>query len=134
MFFEVDTICEVPAMYEETYIFCVFCTFVDLMKHKRYEIRMSVYNAVGEGPTSSPQEVFVGEAGKNFYYLYEVLSLLTNEKEQNFTSHRCSLTVPTAPPQNVIIQSATATQFDVTWDPPPLETQNGDIQGYKVRL
>ncbi|GLD74155.1 protein sidekick-2 [Lates japonicus] len=73
-----------------------------LSKHKRYEIRMSVYNAVGEGPTSSPQEVFVGEA------------------------------VPTAPPQNVAIQSATATQLDVTWDPPPVDAQNGDIQGYKV--
>ncbi|ETE68990.1 Protein sidekick-2, partial [Ophiophagus hannah] len=34
----------------------------NLNKHRRYEIRMSVYNAVGEGPTSSPQEVFVGEA------------------------------------------------------------------------
>ncbi|KAI4883660.1 hypothetical protein NFI96_010176 [Prochilodus magdalenae] len=74
----------------------------NLSKHKRYEIRLSVYNAVGEGPTSSPQEVFVGEA------------------------------VPTAPPQNVAIQSATATQLDVTWDPPPLDTQNGDIQGYKI--
>ncbi|XP_051792489.1 protein sidekick-2 isoform X3 [Erpetoichthys calabaricus] len=73
-----------------------------LSKHKRYEIRLSVYNAVGEGPTSTPQEVFVGEA------------------------------VPTAPPQNVAIQSATATQLDVTWDPPPVEAQNGDIQGYKV--
>uniref|UniRef100_A0A674DSG4 Sidekick cell adhesion molecule 2 n=1 Tax=Salmo trutta TaxID=8032 RepID=A0A674DSG4_SALTR len=69
---------------------------------QRYEIKMSVYNAVGEGPTSTPQEVFVGEA------------------------------VPTAPPQNVAIQSATATQLDVTWEPPPLDTQNGDIQGYKV--
>ncbi|XP_062859555.1 protein sidekick-2-like [Trichomycterus rosablanca] len=73
-----------------------------LSKHKRYEIRMSVYNAVGEGPISSPQEVFVGEA------------------------------VPTAPPQNVAVQSATATQLDVTWEPPPVDTQNGDIQGYKV--
>ncbi|KAK5906216.1 hypothetical protein CgunFtcFv8_002101 [Champsocephalus gunnari] len=73
-----------------------------LSKHKRYEIRMSVYNAVGEGPTSTPQEVFVGEA------------------------------VPTAPPQSVAIQSATATQLDVTWDPPPVDAQNGDIQGYKV--
>lgn len=36
---------------------------VDLSKHKRYEIRLSVYNAVGEGPSSAPQEVFVGEAG-----------------------------------------------------------------------
>ncbi|XP_051926661.1 protein sidekick-2 isoform X2 [Hippocampus zosterae] len=73
-----------------------------LSKHKRYEIRMSVYNAVGEGPISPPQEVFVGEA------------------------------VPTAPPQNVAVQSASATQLDVTWDPPPISAQNGDIQGYKV--
>uniref|UniRef100_A0A1A8RZ28 Sidekick homolog 2b (Chicken) n=1 Tax=Nothobranchius rachovii TaxID=451742 RepID=A0A1A8RZ28_9TELE len=73
-----------------------------LSKHKRYEIRMSVYNAVGEGPSSPPQEVFVGEA------------------------------VPTAPPQNVVIQSATANQLDVVWDPPPVDAQNGDIQGYKI--
>uniref|UniRef100_A0A803W335 Sidekick cell adhesion molecule 2 n=1 Tax=Ficedula albicollis TaxID=59894 RepID=A0A803W335_FICAL len=74
----------------------------DLSKHRRYEIRMSVYNAVGEGPPSPPQEVFVGEA------------------------------VPTAAPQNVAVQAATATQLDVTWEPPPVESQNGDIQGYKV--
>ncbi|XP_026531599.1 protein sidekick-2 [Notechis scutatus] len=74
----------------------------NLNKHRRYEIRMSVYNAVGEGPTSSPQEVFVGEA------------------------------VPTAAPQTVVIQSITATQLDITWEPPPPETQNGDIQGYKI--
>lgn len=42
--------------------------------------------------------------------------------------------MPTAPPQNVAIQSATATQLDVTWDPPPVEAQNGDIQGYKVKV
>lgn len=40
--------------------------------------------------------------------------------------------VPTAPPQNVAIQTATATQLDVTWEPPPEDAQNGDIQGYKV--
>ncbi|KAL0993533.1 hypothetical protein UPYG_G00109280 [Umbra pygmaea] len=74
----------------------------NLSKHKRYEIRLSVYNPVGEGPISTPQEVFVGEA------------------------------VPTAPPQNVAIQSSTATQLDITWDPPPLDAQNGDIQGYKI--
>ncbi|XP_074927998.1 protein sidekick-2 isoform X4 [Chelonoidis abingdonii] len=74
----------------------------NLSKHRRYEIRMSVYNAAGEGPSSTPQEVFVGEA------------------------------VPTAPPQNVAIQTTTATQLDITWEPPPLEAQNGDIQGYKI--
>uniref|UniRef100_A0A8C0LCD1 Sidekick cell adhesion molecule 2 n=1 Tax=Canis lupus dingo TaxID=286419 RepID=A0A8C0LCD1_CANLU len=74
----------------------------NLNKHRRYEIRMSVYNAVGEGPSSPPQEVFVGEA------------------------------VPTAAPRNVAVHGATATQLDVTWEPPPLENQNGDIQGYKI--
>lgn len=41
-------------------------------------------------------------------------------------------TVPTGAPRNVVVQAATATQLDVTWEPPPLESQNGDIQGYKV--
>ncbi|XP_061232916.1 protein sidekick-2 [Neopsephotus bourkii] len=76
----------------------------NLSKHRRYEIRMSVYNAVGEGPPSPPQEVFVGEA------------------------------VPTAAPRNVAVQAATATQLDVTWEPPPVESQNGDIQGYKIHF
>uniref|UniRef100_A0A7M4FNJ1 Sidekick cell adhesion molecule 2 n=1 Tax=Crocodylus porosus TaxID=8502 RepID=A0A7M4FNJ1_CROPO len=40
--------------------------------------------------------------------------------------------VPTAAPQNVAVQAATATQLDVTWEPPPPEAQNGDIQGYKI--
>ncbi|NXA48598.1 SDK2 protein, partial [Nothocercus julius] len=76
----------------------------NLSKHRRYEIRLSVYNAVGEGPPSAPHEVFVGEA------------------------------VPTAAPQNVAVQAVTATQLDVTWDPPPPESQNGDIQGYKIHF
>ena len=46
-----------------TLYFWLFTSTAELSKHKRYEIRMSVYNAVGEGPTSPPQEVFVGEAG-----------------------------------------------------------------------
>ncbi|KAM4674070.1 protein sidekick-2 [Amazona ochrocephala] len=76
----------------------------NLSKHRRYEIRMSVYNAVGEGPPSPPQEVFVGEA------------------------------VPTGAPLNVAVQAATATQLDVTWEQPPVESQNGDIQGYKIHF
>lgn len=41
--------------------------------------------------------------------------------------------MPTAVPRNVAVHGATATQLDVTWDPPPPESQNGDIQGYKVQ-
>lgn len=41
--------------------------------------------------------------------------------------------VPTMAPRNVAVHGPTATQLDVTWEPPPPESQNGDIQGYKVR-
>ncbi|KAI6076511.1 Protein sidekick-1 [Aix galericulata] len=34
-----------------------------LKKYKRYEVLMTVYNVIGESPTSTPVEVFVGEAG-----------------------------------------------------------------------
>lgn len=139
---------------------------------------MSVYNAVGEGPASPPQEVFVGEAGvrASFPAHYNLCVLLHKlvfiwvssafilnpgaflfqlEQYRRFAALNCNAvqvvrerknitiwlcfscrppTVPTAPPQNVAIQSATATQLDVTWDPPPVDAQNGDIQGYKVRL
>lgn len=114
----------------------------ELSKHKRYEIRMSVYNAVGEGPSSPPQEVFVGEAGTRTSWrgggLLPVLTMVADNGPLN--KHRLlkvSLCVnvppvPTAPPQNVAIQSSAATQLDVTWAPPPMDAQNGDIQGYKV--
>lgn len=122
----------------------------DLNKHRRYEIRMSVYNAVGEGPLSPPQEVFVGEAGEHstLSHLYKAqleeiwgprapthLSPPPPPPWSPLTPHtHCPSCppVPTAAPRNVAVHGATATQLDVTWEPPPLESQNGDIQGYKV--
>lgn len=139
----------------------------DLSKHRRYEIRMSVYNAVGEGPPSPPQEVFVGEAGES-----DILgcsnALIPRPPQCHHETapwppsplhtpevpvHPPHLgggvspppwpqpggdavpslgAVPTGAPQNVVVKAATATQLDVTWEPPPPESQNGDIQGYKV--
>lgn len=52
-----------PLFYLNCSITSLPSLLADLSKHKRYEIRLSVYNAVGEGPSSAPQEVFVGEAG-----------------------------------------------------------------------
>ncbi|XP_039630055.1 protein sidekick-1 isoform X2 [Polypterus senegalus] len=73
-----------------------------LNKYKRYEIVMSAYNIIGESPSSSPVEVFVGEAA------------------------------PSMAPQNIQLNPLTANQLEVSWEPPPVETQNGNIQGYKV--
>ncbi|XP_006889806.1 PREDICTED: protein sidekick-1-like [Elephantulus edwardii] len=73
-----------------------------LRKYRRYEVVLTAYNIVGESPASSPVEVFVGEAA------------------------------PAMPPQNVQVNPLTASQLEVTWDPPPPESQNGNIQGYKI--
>uniref|UniRef100_A0A673GMK1 Protein sidekick-1-like n=1 Tax=Sinocyclocheilus rhinocerous TaxID=307959 RepID=A0A673GMK1_9TELE len=35
-------------------------------------------------------------------------------------------------PQNIQVKSASSSQLDVEWQPPPIETQNGNIQGYKI--
>nr|XP_023670687.1 protein sidekick-1 isoform X1 [Paramormyrops kingsleyae]XP_023670688.1 protein sidekick-1 isoform X1 [Paramormyrops kingsleyae] len=73
-----------------------------LSKYKRYEIVMTTYNVIGESPPSAPVEVFVGEAA------------------------------PSLAPQNIQINALSSTQLEVVWEPPPVETQNGNIQGYKI--
>uniref|UniRef100_A0A8B9REK4 Sidekick cell adhesion molecule 1a n=1 Tax=Astyanax mexicanus TaxID=7994 RepID=A0A8B9REK4_ASTMX len=73
-----------------------------LQKYKRYEIVMTAYNVIGESPASAPVEVFVGEAA------------------------------PSVAPQNIQVNTMSSTQLEVQWEPPPVETQNGIIQGYKI--
>ncbi|XP_022356160.1 LOW QUALITY PROTEIN: protein sidekick-1 [Enhydra lutris kenyoni] len=73
-----------------------------LKRYRRYEVILTAYNIIGESPASAPVEVFVGEAA------------------------------PAMAPQNIQVTPLTASQLEVSWDPPPLESQNGNIQGYKV--
>ncbi|TRY87491.1 hypothetical protein DNTS_035314, partial [Danionella cerebrum] len=73
-----------------------------LQKYRRYEIVMTAYNVIGESPPSAPVEVFVGEAA------------------------------PSVAPQNIQVNTLSSTQLEVQWEPPPAETQNGIIQGYKI--
>uniref|UniRef100_A0A8C6E6Y3 Sidekick cell adhesion molecule 1 n=1 Tax=Moschus moschiferus TaxID=68415 RepID=A0A8C6E6Y3_MOSMO len=74
----------------------------DLKKYRRYEVVLTAYNVIGEGPASAPVEVFVGEAA------------------------------PAQAPQRVQVNPLTASQLEVAWEPPPPESQNGNIQGYKI--
>uniref|UniRef100_A0A8C8SF52 Sidekick cell adhesion molecule 1 n=1 Tax=Pelusios castaneus TaxID=367368 RepID=A0A8C8SF52_9SAUR len=73
-----------------------------LKKYKRYEVVITAYNIIGESPASAPVEVFVGEAA------------------------------PAMAPQNIQVNAVTASQLEITWDPPPVDSQNGNIQGYKI--
>ncbi|XP_068607565.1 protein sidekick-1 [Brachionichthys hirsutus] len=73
-----------------------------LKKFRRYQIVMTSYNIVGESPPSTPVEVSVGEAA------------------------------PSVAPQSIRVSPVSPSILEVTWDAPPLETQNGLIQGYKI--
>ena len=44
------------------------------------------------------------------------------------------LTVPTAAPQNIVAETESATSLHIRWDPPPEDTRNGDLLGYKVAV
>lgn len=40
---------------------------------------------------------------------------------------------PSAPPQEIKCSSTSSTTLLVSWRPPPLKSQNGDLAGYRVR-
>ncbi|XP_020795716.2 LOW QUALITY PROTEIN: protein sidekick-1-like [Boleophthalmus pectinirostris] len=73
-----------------------------LKKFQRYQIFMTSCNIVGESPPSAPVDVSVGEAA------------------------------PSVAPHSIRVSALSPSALEVTWDVPPLETQNGVIQGYKI--
>ncbi|XP_061768377.1 protein sidekick-1-like [Nerophis ophidion] len=73
-----------------------------LKKFTHYQIVMTSHNIIGESPPSNPVEVSVGEAA------------------------------PSVAPQSIRVSAASPSSLEVSWDTPPLETQNGLLQGYKV--
>ena len=41
--------------------------------------------------------------------------------------------IPADPPQNVTLEADSSKSLIVRWEPPPKESQNGIITGYKIR-
>lgn len=74
----------------------------DLAVDRNYEISVCAVNSQGAGPAGAPAVVWVGEA------------------------------VPTAPPQGVQARALSPTEVVLSWSPPHLAQQNGDLLGYKV--
>lgn len=73
-----------------------------MTKDRNYEIVVVPYNSQGNGPSSPPMTVYVGEA------------------------------VPTGQPRNVEAEAVSATEVRLKWLPPQQNQQNGDLLGYKV--
>uniref|UniRef100_A0A8D8ZZR5 Down syndrome cell adhesion molecule-like protein Dscam2 n=1 Tax=Cacopsylla melanoneura TaxID=428564 RepID=A0A8D8ZZR5_9HEMI len=77
-------------------------TLTGLRKYRKYDIVVQAFNEKGPGPMSSE------------------VSLQTLED------------VPAAPPLDITCTPLSSTVLSVTWQPPPLLLQNGEILGYKV--
>ncbi|UYV77069.1 SDK2 [Cordylochernes scorpioides] len=67
-----------------------------------YEVRVFATNSQGDSEASQPVTVFVGEA------------------------------VPNGEPQQIRAEAMGPTEIRVSWQPPPVSQQNGDVMGYKV--
>ncbi|KAM7409593.1 hypothetical protein PAMA_001195 [Pampus argenteus] len=84
------------------------------------------------GPTSS----YVVEGLRpNTEYQFS-LAAISNKGIGAFTNDILQKTLqakPSAPPQDIKCSSTSSTTLLVSWRPPPLKSQNGDLVGYKVR-
>uniref|UniRef100_A0A3B4AB25 protein-tyrosine-phosphatase n=1 Tax=Periophthalmus magnuspinnatus TaxID=409849 RepID=A0A3B4AB25_9GOBI len=84
------------------------------------------------GPTSS--YVIEGLRPNTEYHFS--LAAISNKGIGAFTNDITQRTLqakPSAPPQDIKCNSASSTTLLVSWRPPPVKSQNGELAGYKVR-
>ncbi|KAM6985917.1 netrin receptor DCC [Aplochiton taeniatus] len=75
--------------------------------------------------------------GLNKFTEYTIRVLALNRYGPGVASETLSITtfsdVPSAPPQNISLEVVLSKSIKVSWQPPPPNTQNGFITGYKIR-
>uniref|UniRef100_A0A8C5DNN4 protein-tyrosine-phosphatase n=1 Tax=Gouania willdenowi TaxID=441366 RepID=A0A8C5DNN4_GOUWI len=81
------------------------------------------------GPTNS----YVVESLRPNTEYHFSLAAISNKGIGAFTNDISHKTLqPSAPPQDIKCHSASSTSLLVSWRPPPLKSQNGDLVGYRV--
>ncbi|KAM4575175.1 receptor-type tyrosine-protein phosphatase S isoform 1-T3 [Fundulus diaphanus] len=86
--------------------------------------------------TFGPTKSYVVEGLRpNTEYRFS-LAAISNKGIGAFTNEISEKTLqakPSAPPQEIKCKTTSSTSFLVSWRPPPLKSQNGDLTGYRVR-
>ncbi|XP_032428130.1 receptor-type tyrosine-protein phosphatase S isoform X4 [Xiphophorus hellerii] len=86
--------------------------------------------------TFGPTKSYVVESLRpNTKYRFS-LAAISNKGIGAFTneiSERTLQAKPSAPPQEIKCSTTSSTSLLVSWRPPPLKSQNGDLTGYRVR-
>ncbi|XP_072294801.1 receptor-type tyrosine-protein phosphatase S isoform X11 [Eucyclogobius newberryi] len=86
--------------------------------------------------TFGPMSSYVVEGLRPNSEYHFSLAAISNKGIGAFTNDITQRTLqakPSAPPQDIKCSSASSTTLLVSWHPPPLKSQNGELAGYKVR-
>uniref|UniRef100_A0A4W6D5X7 protein-tyrosine-phosphatase n=1 Tax=Lates calcarifer TaxID=8187 RepID=A0A4W6D5X7_LATCA len=100
-----------------------------------YELRYSE-GSFGTQKTFGPTSSYVVEGLRPNTEYHFSLAAISNKGIGAFTNDISQKTLqakPSAPPQDIKCSSTSSTALLVSWRPPPLESQNGDLAGYRVR-
>uniref|UniRef100_A0A8C4P0Q4 protein-tyrosine-phosphatase n=1 Tax=Dicentrarchus labrax TaxID=13489 RepID=A0A8C4P0Q4_DICLA len=100
-----------------------------------YELRYMDRN-LGTQKTFAPASSYVVEGLRPNTEYHFSLAAISNKGIGAFTndiSERTLQAKPSAPPQDIKCRSTSSTSLLVSWHPPPLESQNGVLAGYRVR-
>uniref|UniRef100_A0A673I3C1 Protein sidekick-1-like n=1 Tax=Sinocyclocheilus rhinocerous TaxID=307959 RepID=A0A673I3C1_9TELE len=106
-----------------------------------YKLRMMATNDVGDSKYSQETDAITtlqdGDVngvlvGYRLYYRELQYDSLEGLNVMYLHYLLCSFVAPSVAPQNIQINTLSSTQLEVQWEPPPAETQNGIIQGYKI--
>ncbi|XP_055020521.1 receptor-type tyrosine-protein phosphatase S [Boleophthalmus pectinirostris] len=86
--------------------------------------------------TFGPSSSYVVEGLRPNTEYHFSLAAISNKGIGAFTNDITQRTLqakPSAPPQDIKCNSASSTTLLVSWRPPPVKSQNGELAGYKVR-
>uniref|UniRef100_A0A8C7ZZ09 protein-tyrosine-phosphatase n=1 Tax=Oryzias sinensis TaxID=183150 RepID=A0A8C7ZZ09_9TELE len=101
---------------------------------RRYELRYRE-SSHGNQKTFDPTKSYVVESLRPNTEYYFSLAAISDKGIGAFTNEILQKTLqakPSAPPQEIECSSTSSTSLLVSWRPPPLKSQNGDLTGYKV--
>lgn len=112
-------------------------TLDKLNKFTQYSIVVQAYTSQGSGPPSKQIHLSTLEDGKCIWLFMKsfcITSTLLALFGHNHVYIRIFSrnAVPSSPPENPKCNVLSSTSIYVTWSPPPAESQNGKLRGYKV--
>lgn len=102
----------------------------NLNKFTQYNLFVQAYTSQGSGPPSKEIQVTTLEDGT--LNISMQFSFFRNLPIKYVNLLKMLLLVPSSPPESPKCDVLSSTSIYITWSPPPSDSQNGKVRGYKV--